>query len=86
MKGEYRKTLALTLLVCLLALTGCSRNPSGQEKDAAVLWVVTEQSCSDGMNLQAKIIAERMEEAYDNLTIQLDILPTDAQEREIELK
>ena len=32
------------------------------------LWVVTEVSCSDGMNLQAEIIAKRMEKEHPGLT------------------
>lgn len=87
MKGEYRKILAfaLTFLMVLSVLAGCSWMHSDQDS-SITLWVITEQSCSDGMNLQAQMIAERMEESYENLTIQLDILPTDAQEREILLK
>jgi len=71
----------IAILALLLGLTGC-----GEQDTAPTLWVLTEQSTSDGMNLQAKIIAERMEEKYDGLTIHLDILPTDSQEREILLK
>ncbi len=80
-----RKNIVLMILVfCLLfGLCGCGmREPDG----GVTLWVLTEQSASDGMNLQAEIIAQRMEEKYDNLTIQLDILPADAIEREILLK
>ena len=78
-----RKNLVLLLLVfSLLGLCGCG----AKEPEGEVLWVVTEASNSDGMNLQAEIIAQRMEEKYDNLTIQLDILPTDAKDREVLLK
>ena len=38
------------------------------------------------MNLQAEMIAERMEKEYPGLSVRLDILPTDPQEREITLK
>ncbi len=79
-----RKDITLLLLVfsLLFGLCGCGAT----ENDGVTLWVLTEQSASDGMNLQAKIIAERMEEKYDNLTIQLDILPTDEKSREVLLK
>ena len=79
-----RKNLVLLMLVfsLLLGLCGCGV----KEDDGVTLWVLTEESTSDGMNLQAEIIAERMEEKYDNLTVQLDILPTDAKDREVLLK
>lgn len=87
MKRKYRPSFALflVLFLCVSLLGGCSWTQSSQD-DGITLWVVTEQSSSDGMNLQAEMIAERMEEAYDNLTIQLDILPTDSQERETTLR
>ncbi len=80
-----RKEIVLLSLVFSLffGLCGCgTREPDSGE----TLWVITEASNSDGMNLQAEIIAQRMEEKYDNLTIHLDILPSDAKEREILLK
>ena len=75
----------LLLFIHLLFLCGCSARRT-VSKTGQVLWVVTEASCSDGMNLQAEIIAKRMEKENPGLTIQLDILPTDPQEREIRLK
>lgn len=74
-----KKIVAILLVV--LCLTGCN----GQEESEKVLWVVTEKSNSDGMNLQAEIIAERMEEAYPGLTVNLEILPADEAERELRL-
>lgn len=71
----------IAILFVVLCLTGCN----GQEEAEQVLWVVTEKSNSDGMNLQAEIIAERMEEAYPGLTVNLEILPTDDAERELRL-
>lgn len=80
-----KETAAVFLTVFLmLLLCGCS---GAKEQDGGrTLWVVTEVSCSDGMNLQAEMIAKRMEKANPGLTVQLDILPTDAQEREIVLR
>ena len=83
------KRIGLVLLLCsaffFTLCTGCSDVSTSIQKDT-VLWVVTEASCSDGMNLQAKIVAERMEKEHPGLTVRLDILPTDPQEREITLK
>ncbi len=80
--GKKAFVFSVILLCACLLLCSCG----AQENDGVTLWVLTEESTSDGMNLQAKIIAERMEEKYDGLTVQLDILPTDAIEREILLK
>ncbi len=80
-----RKEIVLLSLVFSLffGLCGCgTREPDSGE----TLWVITEASNSDGMNLQAEIIAQRMKEKYDNLTVQLDILPTDERSREVLLK
>ncbi len=80
---KYRKFVIL-LFLSLIILCGCSsqKKPTG----TYTLWVVTEESCSDGMNYQAKEIAQRMEEEYEGLTVKLDILPTSESEREIILK
>ena len=72
----------LVLLFVMLCLTGCS----AQKESEQVLWVVTEQSNSDGMNYQADTIAQRMEETYPGLSVNLEVLPTDEAERELRLK
>ena len=68
----------------LFSTHGCGTSHGAEPTHT--LWVVTEASCSDGMNLQAEIIAKRMEKEHPGLTVRLDILPTDPQEREITLK
>ena len=81
----FRKITVLLLVLCLLSgLGGCGIKQA--DENTSSLWVVTEVSCSDGMNLQAEMIAERMEKEHPGLTVELDILPTDPQEREITLK
>ena len=81
----FRKITVLLLVLCLLSgLGGCGIKQA--DENTSSLWVVTEASCSDGMNLQAEMIAERMEKEHPGLTVDLDILPTDPQEREITLK
>lgn len=80
-----RRALCFFLLtMVLVSMHGCGTGPGAEPTHT--LWVVTEASCSDGMNLQAKIIAERMEKENPDLTVELDVLPTDPQEREIILK
>ena len=81
----FRKITVFLLVLCLLSgLDGCGMKQA--DENTSSLWVVTEVSCSDGMNLQAEIIAKRMEKEHPGLTVRLDILPTDPQEREITLK
>ncbi len=67
----------------MITLSGCN---SRSNTDAYTLWVITEESTSDGMNYQAKLIAERIEEEYEGLTVQIDVLPNNEEEREIALK
>ncbi|MGN1027442.1 MAG: hypothetical protein ACI4P4_13695 [Faecousia sp.] len=78
--------LLALFMTAILFLCGCGKEKANTPETTTTLWVVTEESTTDGMNLQAQIIAERMEEAYDGLTVRLEILPTDAQEREVALK
>lgn len=74
--------LSLSLALMIQCLVFCE--PISQE--TSELWVVTETSNSDGMNLQAEIIAERMEEENPGLSVILEILPIEKDEREIRLK
>jgi len=84
---NFRKSLALILILalCVSFLSGCGSEVP-PESSGETLWVVTEQSTSDGMNLQAQIIAERMEQSYPGLTVQLEILPLTTREREVRIK
>ena len=77
-----KRTLCCILAAIMLTgLCGCAQKQVGTKK----LWVATEVSCSDGMNYQAEMIARRMEQANPGLTVELEILPTDPQEREARL-
>lgn len=88
-------TLLVLSLVCSL-FAGCSR-PSDVEntEDSAVgtasddtisLWVVTEKTGAFMMNDVIKKIAEDYEASHENVVIKVDILPDDAEEREIRLE
>ena len=81
-----KRTFLGILAILLCILSGCGSLGAAGAREQTSLWVLTEQSTRDGMNLQAEIIAERMEKENPGLTVQLDILPTDPQEREIRLK
>ena len=76
-----RTLCCLLAAIMLTGLCGCAQKQVETKK----LWVVTEVSCSDGMNYQAEMIARRMEQANPGLTVELEILPTDPQEREARL-
>lgn len=83
-----RKAIISIMLVTLLITAAelCSLTQTEQASEEQTLWIVTELSNSDGMNYQAQVILERMREDYPGLTINLEVLPTEEQERSIRLK
>ncbi|MBQ8280199.1 MAG: extracellular solute-binding protein [Roseburia sp.] len=94
-KKNYIKICAMALALGMLSslLSGCSQTRNtGRETDVDVneetttLWVLTEISNTDGMNYQAEQIAKAFEKEHEGITVKLEILPTDTEEREIYLK
>ena len=88
---HFRKSIFLLLAAMLLSgLWGCAsekgRDFSFSDTEPISLWVVTEETASDGMNYQARLIAHRFQEEHPNVTIQLDILPWEEQERAARLE
>lgn len=79
MKKSYHQVL---LLLFLLLLGGCGR----KEEAAPALWVVTEQSESDGMNWQAEQIVKAFQAEHPDVAVTLDILPAESVQRELRLK
>lgn len=75
--------LASFLLALLLAcaLTGC-----GKPEDTVTLWVVTEQSRSDGMNTQIKQMVKAFRESHPGFGVELEILPPNGPARETAIK
>lgn len=82
---KQKMCLIIILSILLGYLTLITGDCETESLDKLELWVLTEKSNSDGMNLQAEIIAERMEEANPGLTVILEILPTDRDIREARL-
>jgi len=80
---NFRKSLALILIWVLCAAFLCGCGSEAAENSGEILWVLTEQSSSEGMLLQAKIIAQRMEQAHAGLTVWLDVLPLEEDQREL---
>ena len=78
-----RKGLLVLLILSMCLLLGCAAQEAAAEEKT--LWVVTEQSMSDGMRYQANEIAKAFMDAHPDVTVQLDILPVDADQRELYL-
>lgn len=76
--------LYILTIIFILSSAGCSSLSTSAA--GTTLWVLTEESTTDGMNLQIQTVIERIEEAYEGLTIQLEILPLDEEARSIRLK
>lgn len=71
-----KKWITIILVAALLCpLLGCG----GEEE--ITLWVVTEETTWDRMNGQAWVLQAAFEEANPGVKLNVDILPTDAQER-----
>lgn len=96
-KKKYIKACTLGLLTCMAVslLNGCNYQQNAEQKinadeetdtETTTLWVLTEISKTDGMNYQAEQIAKQFEEEHEGVTVQLEILPTEEEEREVYLK
>ena len=71
-----KKWLVLFIVAALLCpFLGC-----GKQEDMTI-WVVTEQTTWDRMNGQLWVLKESFEASHPGVTIQVDILPIDEQER-----
>ena len=82
------KRLILIVLVFALLLCACGTQPTAEEpsNDKITLWVVTESTNHYGMNDQAQKLATQFENAHENVTIRLDILPEFGEERDLYLE
>ena len=88
---HFRKSLFVLLAAMLLSwLMGCAsekgKDFSFSDTEPISLWVVTEETASDGMNYQARMIADRFQKEHPNVTIQLEILPWDESKRAARLE
>ena len=82
-KCFYFLLVGLATAACCLLFAGCSRE---SEKSPDTLWIVTEKTTKDGMNGQAEHIIKAFEKAHEGITVELEILPEEGQEREIRLE
>ena len=85
-RRDNEKLVLVLLTICMLlpVLSACNADPSGQTD--IELWIVTEQTTWDGMNGQAQVLIDSFAETHTGVTVRLDILPTDSQERSVYLQ
>ena len=72
----------LLTLLCVLLLAGCG----GEDTGSVELWIVTEQTTWDRMNGQVESVIKVFEKNHPGVTVRLDLLPTDEQERSVYLQ
>ena len=78
-----------TIVFCILLLcSGCGRQTPTEPtaSGTAELWVLTEKTYWDGMNDQAKTLIKEFEAEMDGISVRLEIMPTDQEERSIYLE
>lgn len=86
--------LLLSLMLLLAYFSGCGKveKPQGETETAQTddepieLWVLTDITMRDGMNGQARNAIETFQSENENVSINLEILPVDAKERETRLE
>ena len=89
-------SLLLMLAILLACFSGCGQadepqgetemTPSSTDDGSIVLWVLTDITLWDGMNSQVKDLMNAFKHNNDNITVNLEILPIYAQERETRLE
>lgn len=78
-----KKWIIFSLALCFL-LSGCGA--PGERTAEKRLWVVTEETAFDGMNQQVQQMVERFSGEHPDITVLLDILPTEETVREVAVK
>lgn len=77
-----KRTVAFLLIALMVgSLFGCAKTAASNE-----LWIVTEVTTWDRMNGQIAAVAEQFEKDHEGITVRIDILPTDEQERSVYLQ
>ena len=77
------RVLLSAIIFSLCLLVSCAAQTAVQEP--LTLQVLTEHSPSDGMNYQVEQIAAAFMEGHDGVTVEIEYLPTDAEERSLYL-
>lgn len=84
-RKKMRFYLVGALLCLLLMLSACTSEDASRDA-AKSLWVITEATVSDSMNYQAQQAKVTFEQEHPGVTVELDILPIETDERELRLK
>ena len=85
MKQIKFRNLLLTAIGFMI-LSQCVFGKEEISDRSCSLWVITEKSTSDSFNYQIDQAARQFEATHKGIHVEVDILPTDAAEREIYLK
>lgn len=86
MSSKYPIVFFLILLLVILSCACFFSAPETEETlhnlESIVLWIVTEETTTDGMNHQLKNMIEQFSNSHPNISFKVDVLPTDKIERE----
>lgn len=75
-----KKIIAFIMVVLMFGtFYGCTARQTSSNE----LWIVTEATTWDHMNGQIAVVAEQFEKDHQGITVRIDILPTDTQERSV---
>ncbi len=77
------------IVILIMLLSSCS----GKKSDISIspnsnptsLWLVTEETVSDGMNYQTQAIIEKFKQMHPDVIIHMDVLPTEEHKRNLYL-
>lgn len=89
-RNRFQYRIFVFAFLASVLLSGCTRNINSvsvsSEPPVTSLWIVTEETVSDGMNYQLRTIAEQFQTENAGISIRIDILPTDAEQRQSRLE
>lgn len=88
MKNKFA-ILLVCLIIVFFVLSSCSSTDTPaalSTTEEVTLWVVTDETTSDGMNHLVNLRAEEFAVTYPNVTVKVDILPSEEEERTVYLE
>lgn len=69
-------------VLCLILMAGILAPGIARAEGETTLWLVTEETTAGGMNDLVTLLSQRFQETHPGVTIRIDILPNQEQERE----
>jgi len=82
MKNHFVKGISMLLLSAMLLGAGAAEAAAASGDGPITLRLVTEKTVRDGMNAEIERLAEAFEKEHPDVTIQVNLLPTEEGERE----